>query len=109
MNIRDKKDPVIICPHCGYEYLPAEIFIPKYFFGHPEDIERTQDGKIDIYEGSSMCLSEEYKCDNCNTTFNITADIKFKTKEEIATPFSTVYSSPIVQKITLPEEIGENV
>ena len=109
MNIRDKKEITIVCPHCGYEYLPAEIFIPKYFFGHPEDIERRAEGNVDIYEGSTMCLTETYNCDHCNTTFNITADIKFKTKEEVAEPFSVVYSSPLTQKIALSEEIGENV
>ena len=25
-----KKFDVIVCPHCGYEYLPAEIYLPNY-------------------------------------------------------------------------------
>ena len=41
MNIRErKKDIVITCPHCGREYLPAEIYVPDAFFGKPSDIEK---------------------------------------------------------------------
>ena len=25
----------IICPKCGREYLPAEIYYPNFFFGRP--------------------------------------------------------------------------
>ena len=32
---QDKKIELIICPHCGTEYLPAEIYYPKHFFGNP--------------------------------------------------------------------------
>lgn len=109
MNIKDKKESVIVCPVCGYEYLPAEIFIPKVFFGYPEDIERTVGGKIDVYEGTPMDLTEKYTCDHCGAKFNVTADIKFKTKEEVTETFSTIYSSPLTQKISLSEEIGENL
>ena len=27
------KKTTIRCPHCNYEYLPAEIYFPKYFLG----------------------------------------------------------------------------
>ncbi len=107
MIIKDKKEPVIICPRCGREYLPAEIFIPKAFFGHPEDIERTPAGKIDVYEGSPMCLTEEYKCDGCDLSFEVTADIKFKVKEKVKEEFNSVYASSIPQKIALFEDIND--
>ena len=99
--LRDKKEPIITCPYCRYEYLPAEIFIPKSFFGKPEDIERTDLGAIDVYSGTSMNLEEEYICDNCGNPFTINADVKFRTKEKEA--FNPIYSSPISQRISLFE------
>ncbi len=99
--LRDKKEPIIVCPHCGYEYLPAEIFIPKSFFGRPEDIERNDQGLIDVYDGTGMCLEEEYTCDNCGEKFIVNTDIKFKTKKKEA--FNPIYSSPISQRISLFE------
>lgn len=106
MIVKEKKEPVIVCPGCGREYLPAEIFIPKCFFGHPEDIERTPAGKIDIYEGAPMCLTEEYACDGCGMHFDVTADIKFKTKEKAREEFNPVYTSSIPQKISLFEDLA---
>lgn len=105
MFIKDKKGPTILCPHCKYEYLPAEIFIPNSFFGKPESIERNDMGAIDVYEGTAMCLDEEYTCDNCGKQFTVTADVRFKTKEKEA--FNPVYSSPLFQRISLFEGEGE--
>lgn len=47
-----RKFEIVECPKCGYQYLPAEIFVPKYYFGVPTQIERDEDGKIISYEGS---------------------------------------------------------
>ena len=41
--ILNKKFSVITCPFCGKEYLPAEIFIPKVFFGNPQIIYRNDE------------------------------------------------------------------
>lgn len=68
-----EKDIFITCPYCGTEYLPSEIYNPKCFFGHPEGVERTYDGKIKASYGKSMDLKEEYKCDCCNKVFYINA------------------------------------
>lgn len=32
---QDKKLELIICPKCGREYLPAEIYYPNEFLGKP--------------------------------------------------------------------------
>ena len=111
MFFKDKKrDNVIICPKCGREYLPAEIFIPDNFFGHPEDIDRSEDGKIEAFDGTSMDLNEEYVCDNCGTTFSIETTIKFKTNEKIEDQFEEEYSSPLFpSKISLFEGDAELV
>ena len=73
-----KRNELIICPKCHREYLPAEIFIPKAFFGNPNDIIRDVYGEILEFSGTGMDLNESYTCDTCNTTFNVTAKINFQ-------------------------------
>lgn len=102
---RKRKEITITCPGCGYEYLPAEVYYPNHFFGNPTDIDRSPDGKVDIYDGQSMNLVENFTCDHCGITFEVSADIKFKTKAVEDDPFSTVYTSKIYpEKITLAED-----
>ena len=72
MDINEKL--IIKCPHCGYEYLPNEIFYPKELLGDASNIVRDEKGKIIFHEGNNMNLKEEYVCDWCNKTF--TAEIK---------------------------------
>lgn len=72
----ERKFNVIKCPICGREYHPSEIFVPKYFFGTAV-VRRDEKGKIIDIIGDDMDLSENYCCDNCNTTFNISSEISF--------------------------------
>ena len=65
------------CPHCGYQYVPGEIFNPKHFLGQPRDIVRNSIGEILGYEGTVMDTIETYICDNCNTEFTVTAKVSF--------------------------------
>lgn len=85
----------ITCPHCGREYLPAEIYLPNSFFGHPENIEKDSNGKIDTFEGPTMDLNESFKCDNCDGRFEIVAQIKFNTYIDQKKDFSKDYSTPV--------------
>ena len=70
----------IVCPICGAEYHPAEIFISDYIIGNPNHIEKDADGKIIDYIGMEQDLEEQYKCDKCNNLFKITAKIDFTAK-----------------------------
>lgn len=73
----------IICPYCGAEYLPSEIYVPSAFFGKPSLIIKDDDGKLsDIYNSDLMDLKEEYICDKCNHTFFVEANISFNTSKE---------------------------
>lgn len=72
--MRNGKLTVITCPHCGYEYLPAEIFVPTSTMGKPSNILRIG-GKIEYFEGSTFDGNETYVCDNCQTKFNVTAKL----------------------------------
>ena len=88
-----KSCDLIICPHCGCEYVPAEIFLPDSFLGKPFLIERESiSGKIINYFGSSMDLDENYICDRCNQPFSIHAKIQFETE---GTDFRKDYTTKI--------------
>lgn len=104
MNIRDKKEILILCPHCGAEYLPAEIFIPSNFFGKPEDIDKDNEGKLEAYDGTPMDLKEDFICDKCGKEFEIIADIRFKSQLKSKEDFNEIYTSPLYpNKISLFE------
>ena len=102
MKIR--KFETISCPHCDYEYLPSEIYLPKSFFGKPCLIERDISGKILSYEGSSIDLFEHYTCDKCNHTFRVIAKIGFSTEDDKLENFDEEYISPIHKNNLFLEE-----
>lgn len=80
-----QKELVIKCPHCGYEYHPAEIFTAISFTGKPVDIVRDCLGKIIYVEyekGKELDLVEHYVCENCERAFQVEATISYKVKEE---------------------------
>ena len=76
------KYQIIRCPYCSAEYLPGEIFMPKYFLGQPKDIEKDFQGKILDYDGLKQDLTETYTCDKCMSNFRVTANITYSVKEE---------------------------
>lgn len=98
------KEVVIKCPYCGYEYLPGEIYLPKYFLGQPKEIERLVDGRIDVEFGIPQDNSEHYICDKCNKPFNVMAKISFETTKDTTKDFSEDYTMPLyTDRIELKE------
>ncbi len=96
---------VITCPHCGMEYLPAEIFVDRAFLGRPTDIERDPYGKILTFQDKTLDVNEEYKCDNCGREFKVTAKVSFKSFIDEDDEFDTEYVSPLKEKkLTLFED-----
>lgn len=93
----------IACPKCGYEYLPAEIFVPKAFIGAPESIIR-ENGKIVDFAGTSMNLEENYTCDRCNCTFHVKAKTSFDSRVVPVTDFSEEYTTSLRDERILMEE-----
>lgn len=73
------KKTTIRCPHCGYEYLPAEIYYPDSFIGDPSDIIRDEAGNILGYQGNDVNTVETFICDKCEKSFSVDASITFKT------------------------------
>lgn len=111
MIFRERKKLLTIdCPVCGCEYLPAEIYIPQNFIGKPYNIEKTLNGKVDVFDGMSIDPTEEYICDNCGTKFKVTAKVSFQTQEvNKKKQFNSVYSTPLqTQKIELFEGINDS-
>ena len=99
MKIR--KFEIIECPKCKREYLPAEIFIPKYFFGKPKNIKRDVNGKLVHYEGSSVDLFETYTCDGCGTDFRVVAKLQLTTE----TPHFACFNEEYVTQIKVKKDI----
>jgi DNA-directed RNA polymerase subunit RPC12/RpoP len=91
------KTPVIKCPHCGYEYLPGEIYVPGSLTGQPCDIVRDALGKIiyeDYTEPKKPELIEHYECDGCGRPFIVEAVITYKSRTEAPeTDFTSEYVS----------------
>jgi len=76
------KKPIIKCPSCGAEYIPAEIYYPDKFFGKLYNLIKDENGAIlnsDI-EKVSLNPSETYICDKCGKEFSVEATVTFKTE-----------------------------
>lgn len=86
---------VIICPKCGAEYLPSEIYIPQSLLGKPYHIMRFNDGTIDEFFGKDMDLDEQYICDYCDTKFYIKAIVKFNTSINEMEDFQSEYKTKL--------------
>ena len=78
--MKPKQLRVIKCPTCGYEYLPAEIYLPDEFLGKPKSIMKDTNGKILGFDGIKMNDTETYKCDNCDTLFEVVSTTNFVSK-----------------------------
>lgn len=83
----------IICPVCGAEYAVCEIYMPKSFLGNMT-IEKDKNGKIIDYVGQDMDLKETYRCDYCNSKFNVSANVDFKTSSKV-NDFEKSYSTKL--------------
>ena len=73
------KKTTIRCPHCGWEYLPAEIYYANDFLGEPKNIIKTEEGNVLGFDGEDMNTEETYYCDHCGKQFKIDASVTFKT------------------------------
>ena len=98
-----RKFVVITCPKCGMEYLPAEIFVPKAFFGKPDIINRDENGKIISFSGTSININEKYCCDKRDTEFEINSKITFDSLINTEFDFDTDYERKITSGLTLKE------
>lgn len=85
----------IVCPHCGYEYLPAEIFYPTSVFDDPGTIVRNEKGKIEFFSGKNIELIESFVCDKCGCEFEVEGKVEFNTQLKVRDIFSEEYFSDI--------------
>ena len=92
-----KKWPVITCPHCGYQYTPADIFIPGELIGKPETVIKDALGKIiyqEFSEDDEPCAVEHFICEECGKPFIVEPVVSYKVKkEDEALDFSSLETS----------------
>ena len=100
----DKKYNTIKCPHCDMEYFPGEIYLPQYFLGKPQNIERDYMGKIMWHDGLDQNLKEEFVCTNCNTRFTIEATITYKTTSKAYEDSDEYLSQKYNDRLILKED-----
>lgn len=91
------KESLIVCPHCGTEYLPEEIFTYSSFLGKPKNIVKDALGKI-IYleyeEDRKPDFTEHFICDSCNKSFVTEIKLISSTREELEElDFTNPYTS----------------
>lgn len=96
--MKNSRFKTIKCPKCDREYLPAEIFYPKPFFGNVKDIVRDYSGKIISFSGNSLDLTENYICDGCGTAMKVYARISFDAVVDEARDFNNDYTTNIKPK-----------
>lgn len=94
----------IVCPYCGWEYLPSEIFYPDHFLGQESNVERDSFGKILYYENLDSDHDEHYICDHCEKQFFVHADIKFSTSADEMNNLNNNYYTQKPVKLFLDEE-----
>ena len=100
----NEKNQYIVCPKCGAEYLPCEIYYPKSFLGDSLQIDKIK-GKIESFSGNPMDLEETYICDHCDTKFKAIAKVSFKTQIVEKYDMSKSYATPLFEdKMTLSED-----
>lgn len=102
--MKPRKFELIECPVCGYEYLPAELFVSHSFLGKPQNIDRTSEGKIISYDNTSVDTNESYVCDKCNHAFKIAAKLVFVTEEDKLENFDEEYTSKLRKNVLFLEE-----
>lgn len=95
--MKPKRIDKIICPVCGTEYLPAEVYLPNELLGRPSDIERDITGKILSFCGKTLSPKETYTCDKCNSLFEVFAKVQFNTRLSHNVDFSTPYSGAVTK------------
>lgn len=75
----------ILCPHCYYEYTPAEIFYPDDLTGRPTNIIRDALGKIIYTEYDpeyEQMTPERFVCEHCGKAFIVEPEVMYRVKKE---------------------------
>jgi len=102
------EDPIIVCPICGQQYLPAELYLPDDFLGKPTEIVRTTAGKVDFYFGTKMDPDTEYICDNCGAHLKVHANISFNVSTDDPNEGEHITYFNKFKKIQLEEKLFDD-
>lgn len=94
---------VVVCPHCGAEYLPSEILMEDGLLGDVSNIVKTSNGRLVGYNGTPLNIEDDYVCDYCSKPFGVRGRLclesfpKDEFEEESITPL-------FKDRIDLPED-----
>ena len=99
-------EKILKCPVCGEEYLPGEIFYPKYIIGNPKNIIKNDSGKIEYWEDEDLVNTESYICDKCNTALKFNVNIDYSVEVDNKYNFNEESSTKLFnnERIELKEE-----
>lgn len=80
-NLQQKN--YIRCPHCGMQYVPAQIMHPSSLLSRPKNVIRDPLGKILYVEYDHQAdFQDTYICDSCNREFITTVNMTFKVDQQ---------------------------
>lgn len=96
----------IICPYCGAEYLPQELYIPSDFLPKFDDLVKDDEGKIVAGYERPLNTHEEYTCDCCGHRFQVDAKVEFVTSAIEKHDFEFSHESPLYTSSRM--ELTEN-
>lgn len=101
--MKDSNVKYVVCPCCGAEYHPAEIFMPQTLLGRPKVV-RDSVGHIVSWTGDPVCLREKYICDYCDSPLDVQMKLDYRTsynkKMDTRMPYTTQINHP---RFTLSE------
>jgi hypothetical protein len=85
INIKGDYMYKIVCPNCGAEYYPQEIFVLSEL--NNSHIVKDEEGKIlcDL----KLDTNEMYVCDFCNTSFHVNMSMDFTVSQHQISPHVT--------------------
>lgn len=108
MPIKFDEREIIVCPKCGCEYLPEEIFYPEDLLGKAHDIVKDGKGKLLGAAGGRPAKTEEFVCEKCGATFKVEASVSFSSSIDPLKDLSDDYVTPLYPKprVSLPEPDG---
>ena len=73
---------IVVCPHCGAEYLPCELLVEDGLLGDAHGIVKDSSGHIIRYSGNATSIHDSYICDFCNKPFSIDGELSLSTSKE---------------------------
>ena len=107
--MENSNSQMIRCPRCGAEYLPSEVMYPESVLGRETSVGKDDRGHIVFTDGEKPSMKDEYTCDYCGCTFEVTAEVTYSSSVKESHDFSKPYETKLHgDRMTLKEPSGED-